>query len=508
LKVVIYTTITGGYDLLTPHADTPGAEFVCLTDRPRTPQFQGRGWDLRRIPNLDKKWSPRMVAKWAKMFPHRIFPDADLTIFVDGNKQIVADLTPLIEEMGDASFGLYPHPHCLRSGHPKTLEEEVVGLMNGKCRHAPEVVEGQLEIYKKTVSECGGWPVYAGFVLFRRRGDDELDWRMIAWWDHVQIFSRRDQVALAYIMGLSDEPHAFDVSTFGDYFVRYIHGTAQVDQYIGCANTVPKELQPPWEEPTPQWTIPDPPTYTRCVERPHTSNFVCVDVGYLYGPKYVHALWRGLQRHAKNPRLTVFTDHVHEYPHLKTVDVTAFMGKGVPKNSVAGRWGRMMIFCPELPHIGVEEPFVYIDVDNIVLRDPQEIVNSCYRAEFSAHHPWRQSAKTNDLAASVMGVTPGSETSAAIWDYYWRHRHDYKEFLTQNLYQYALEEAGLYGRVNWISRKQVASYKWMVGINKPTPQWLGTLEEAIVLCFHGKPDPPDVIARRMPLWETVKEEWV
>ena len=239
------------------------------------------------------------------------------------------------------------------------------------------------------------------------------------------------------------------------------------------------------------------------------NRFLCVNVGDVYSPEYVHRLYYGIKRNIpwEYPRLTLVTDQPGGYPTYATIDARNFMEDGVPPHTHPGRWGRTMIFSPTAAKVLPNEPHLYVDIDNVILSDLTPLLEQIQGHEFSAHRPWRESVAATGLAASVMGVTPGSEASAAIWDYYWRNKDTYREQLTQNLYRYALEEAGLYDKVNWLSRKQVASYKWLAGLSRPTPAWLGTEEEAIVLCCHGTPKPPEIIDQKLPGWETVKEAW-
>lgn len=233
------------------------------------------------------------------------------------------------------------------------------------------------------------------------------------------------------------------------------------------------------------------------------SHFVCVNVGDVYSPEYVHKLWSGIKKHTTGGlRLTVFTDKPHRYPDHDTVNVSSFMSQGVPDGSVPGRWGRMMIFSPNMEHLLPCCPHLYIDVDNVILGDLAPLMKQIRWHEFSAHRPF---SRNDGLAAGVLGVTPGSRASAAIWDYYQEHKDTYHDPLTQNLFQYALEDAGLYDEVNWLSRKQVASYKYLT--TEHPPEWVGTWDEAVVLCMHGYPNAPDVIRERMPEWERVRGNW-
>ena len=62
--------------------------------------------------------SPTAIAKF---FPHRILPEAEISIYVDANTLILADLTPLIEEFAasGADIGL-----CSRTASAASIAEE------------------------------------------------------------------------------------------------------------------------------------------------------------------------------------------------------------------------------------------------------------------------------------------------------------------------------------------------------------------------------------------------
>ena len=87
---------------------TPGVDFVLFADR--RPRFV-RGWQWRPLPAETAGLSPTMVNRFAKFFPHVIFPEAEVSIYVDANTLMLADLTPLIEEfrVSGADIGLFPH---------------------------------------------------------------------------------------------------------------------------------------------------------------------------------------------------------------------------------------------------------------------------------------------------------------------------------------------------------------------------------------------------------------
>ena len=109
MKTVLYTCADLAYDqIFTPVAATPGVPFVLFSDR--RPRLV-RGWEHRPFPEATRGLSPSLVNRYCKFFPQRIFPEADVSIYVDANLLVTADLSPLIAEFraSGADIGLFPH---------------------------------------------------------------------------------------------------------------------------------------------------------------------------------------------------------------------------------------------------------------------------------------------------------------------------------------------------------------------------------------------------------------
>ena len=88
MKKVIYTCITGGYDEVPKHLITDSAwDYVLFTD---SKDLIARGtvghWSVR--PLSYNELTNVKNARWHKINSHRLFPEYDYSLWVDGNVSI------------------------------------------------------------------------------------------------------------------------------------------------------------------------------------------------------------------------------------------------------------------------------------------------------------------------------------------------------------------------------------------------------------------------------------
>ena len=83
MKIKVYTSVTGGYD-------DPGG-------------------DILNVCHYDRFRCPRMNSRWAKMLSHKVVPDADWSIYVDGNITLRKSPEELVEMVGDHHVGVFAH---------------------------------------------------------------------------------------------------------------------------------------------------------------------------------------------------------------------------------------------------------------------------------------------------------------------------------------------------------------------------------------------------------------
>lgn len=183
-NVVVYTAIAGSYDhLISPEVVPQGWDFVCFTDDADVPHsvWRRRAFDYPHP-------HPARRARYVKLHPHLYFPDAEWTIWVDGNIMIRGDLSPLIGRVATSGdIGMYLHPRH------RTISEEALAVLDGS-RDDPAVIRRQLERYEEGSHDLAELRVFETGVIVRR-GSSHSDLAQ-AWWRELENGSHRDQISL------------------------------------------------------------------------------------------------------------------------------------------------------------------------------------------------------------------------------------------------------------------------------------------------------------------------
>ena len=192
-KIVVYTSIFGGYDtILEPYYVSDMCDYFIITDQ-KIPG--GSIWKKITVENIEgfEEMDDYHKSKFCKMMPHILFPEYDYSIWVDGNVQIVADLVPLVDRMEDkTAMATFKNPlhNCIYTEKNFLI-----------CKNAAnyEQLEAQINLYKEK-----GFPKQFGmreFSIIVRKHSDELCQKLMKqWWGHVNRYTMRDQISFPYIL--------------------------------------------------------------------------------------------------------------------------------------------------------------------------------------------------------------------------------------------------------------------------------------------------------------------
>ncbi len=197
MRKVIYTCTFESYDnLLSPIARTPGARYLNFSDRrsPFTP-----GWRYVPLPAATRDKPQNHANRYCKLLPHRVLSDVDLSVYVDGNIMVIADLTPLMEEFvaSGADIALFP------GEDERTVADEICLVLKGD-RLSPEAAEAaRAQLAHYTSIGVSGLPITMNGVLFRRHRSAENDALMEDWWEETKRWSMRDQFTLPVVLAQS-----------------------------------------------------------------------------------------------------------------------------------------------------------------------------------------------------------------------------------------------------------------------------------------------------------------
>jgi hypothetical protein len=221
MKIIVYTCTFPDYDTVyTPLVTTPGVDYVLYA--PAAPRFLRR-WQWRPLPAAVNGFSQTMANRYCKFFPDRLFPDADVTIYADGNILMKGDLRPLIDEFlaTKAEMGLFPHPFRTR------LDEEVPFCKKvGRIGPADfDRADAQLAGYYAEGLPRDHVLTQNGIILRRHDGPHLLD-AMQLWWDQMQTHVPRDQLSSPYVIwktGLAVTVWPWVYRNANPYFLCYGH---------------------------------------------------------------------------------------------------------------------------------------------------------------------------------------------------------------------------------------------------------------------------------------------
>jgi hypothetical protein len=186
---IIYTAIFGDYDtLLQPVVRDRSVDYVCFTDR----QIKSPGiWQVRVVDEPYSGAGPSKSNRYYKINSHLLFPDADVTIYHDGNMTMKVSFESAVGWLHQSSKLLLVRP-------PKSswsLADERDAVVDRRLA-APERARAQVDGYihegvdpKHPGVRCG--------LMIRRQCQELADFERI-WWDEIRKHTHRDQLSFPY----------------------------------------------------------------------------------------------------------------------------------------------------------------------------------------------------------------------------------------------------------------------------------------------------------------------
>lgn len=192
-KIVIYTAIFGNKDsLYEAQYPVPNADYVCFTDNKKV---NSSVWDVRY--KSIKYDSPILSAREYKLKPHELFPEYDISIWIDGNFTVISDLTPLLCHAKFSDVVTFDHNDPSLFDARDCIYQELDALIKFK-KADPETMTAQVNSYK-----LEGYPEHNGLsvtgFLIREHNKESVMEFMNSWWKEVSHRSVRDQLSFNYV---------------------------------------------------------------------------------------------------------------------------------------------------------------------------------------------------------------------------------------------------------------------------------------------------------------------
>lgn len=180
--MTVYTAIFGEYDdLKEPFVVTEGWSYVCFTDQ----DFVSDVWEIRKVPVMEV--GPQKTARWYKINAHKCIDD-DFTLWVDGTFFINCNLHEWWENFRSPFTTIFhPFDDCIYKDARSCLD-------GGKGD--PKKIVQQTELYRHLGIKKNSGLISSG-ILMRERCM-KVKTFCTTWWQQVEAWSSRDQIAFGY----------------------------------------------------------------------------------------------------------------------------------------------------------------------------------------------------------------------------------------------------------------------------------------------------------------------
>jgi hypothetical protein len=183
--MVIYTAISGGYDRL-KDTQVKCGKFVAYVEKPEGSNV----WEEKKIEKHAE--DSNRIAKWYKLHPHILFPEEEISVWIDGSVEVTKDLNLLLKELGDFKWGV--HSHYMRDCAYD--EGMVCGMLK---KDDADIISKQLSKYLLRERYPRNNGLAENTIIVRKHNDPDVIKVNEDWWNEILKHSKRDQISFDYI---------------------------------------------------------------------------------------------------------------------------------------------------------------------------------------------------------------------------------------------------------------------------------------------------------------------
>jgi len=178
----IYTAIFGNYDdLKEPMFKTQHWNYICYTDQ----DLKSDVWEIRKVPVMD--FGPAKTARWYKINFHKHI-ETEFSMWIDATFVINIDLNRWWKRFKSPfTTVLHPFDDCVFT--------DIISCMKGQ-KDDPGKLARQYAAYEEE-----GLPKHNGLIssgILMRQRDKRVISFCEQWWEQVEKWSSRDQIAFGY----------------------------------------------------------------------------------------------------------------------------------------------------------------------------------------------------------------------------------------------------------------------------------------------------------------------
>ena len=191
-KKVIYTSIVGSCDnLQQPNAIRDDYDYICFTQDKSKSNKRNGVWQFRYIPFVSD--DSRKLSRYPKLLPHKVLPDYDYSLWIDGNVTINDEK---LYEVVDKKIGEDVIYSGVNHWGRDCAYEEAVGCVNtGKetLSNAIKVIQ-----FLKSKEFPKHYGLYENNVIFRKHNSSQIVLFDNMWWKTYLEIGQRDQLCHPY----------------------------------------------------------------------------------------------------------------------------------------------------------------------------------------------------------------------------------------------------------------------------------------------------------------------
>ncbi len=190
VRTVVYTAMYGHYTQLHPIPDM-GCDCIAFVDDPSTPPTEG--WKIQ--PVWSPQTHPRMQAKYFKMHPHVLFPEHDISIWIDASVKVEnpAFVREAAEYLENFEMMLFRH-----SSRTNIDEELAAHLRLPKYADIAEALKLQVEQYHTMGFRQEG--LFECTCVVRRHNRMDIKRFDTRWWEENVSRSYADQLSCPFVL--------------------------------------------------------------------------------------------------------------------------------------------------------------------------------------------------------------------------------------------------------------------------------------------------------------------
>lgn len=189
---VIYTCISGDYDTLKDISNYDNSwDYICFSNTIKPGKY--KNWEIREIPKILNFLDQTKRARAVKILPHLFLPEYDISIWVDGNIEILNSpqkfIQKYINQQDIFAVSMHPDRTCIYQERDACIRFK---------KDDEKLLIKQAEIYKNE-GYPENWGMIQSNIIYRKNVKD-VQILCNMWWEQVLKYSKRDQMSFNYVL--------------------------------------------------------------------------------------------------------------------------------------------------------------------------------------------------------------------------------------------------------------------------------------------------------------------